>query len=46
MARLDGALIVAAGLVLITPGFLTDLTGFLLLFPLCIEMSYLHLFSQ
>ena len=31
---LDGALIVAAGLVLITPGFLTDLTGFLLLFPL------------
>jgi len=30
----DGALILAAGLVLITPGFLTDLAGFTLLVPL------------
>ncbi|MGA1599271.1 MAG: FxsA family protein [bacterium] len=29
----DGVLIFAAGLVLITPGFLTDLAGLLLLFP-------------
>ena len=32
-AMLDGALIVAAGLVLVTPGVLTDLCGFSLLVP-------------
>ena len=30
---IEGALILAAGLVLLTPGFLTDATGFLLLIP-------------
>lgn len=32
-ALLDGALILAAGLVLVTPGILTDLVGFALLIP-------------
>lgn len=32
-AVLDGALILAAGLVLVTPGILTDLCGFALLIP-------------
>ena len=30
---LDGLMILVAGAVLLTPGFLTDLTGFILLFP-------------
>ncbi len=30
---MDGALIFAAGVVFLTPGFLTDLTGFMLLIP-------------
>ena len=33
-ALIDGALIVAAGLLLVTPGVLTDAVGFGLLFPL------------
>ena len=32
---LDGLLILLAGAVLLTPGFLTDTVGFLLLFPPC-----------
>jgi len=32
-AMLDGAMILAAGLLLITPGLLTDVAGFLLLLP-------------
>lgn len=33
----DGLLILIAGLVLITPGLLTDIVGFLLLIPVCRE---------
>ncbi len=33
-AMIDGVLILAAALVLLTPGFLTDLIGFFLLIPL------------
>jgi UPF0716 protein FxsA len=33
-AMIDGLLILAAALVLLTPGFLTDLVGFFLLIPL------------
>lgn len=33
-AMIDGVLILAAALVLLTPGFLTDLVGFFLLIPL------------
>ncbi|MEH7300423.1 FxsA family protein [Neobacillus drentensis] len=33
-AVLDGICIIIGGTLLITPGFVTDLTGFLLLFPL------------
>lgn len=32
-AMIDGLLILSAGLVLLTPGFLTDLAGFVLLLP-------------
>jgi UPF0716 protein FxsA len=32
-ALLDGACILVGGALLLTPGFLTDLTGFVLLFP-------------
>lgn len=30
---LDGAMVLAGGIVLLTPGFLTDITGFVLLVP-------------
>jgi UPF0716 protein FxsA len=32
-ALLDGVCVLAGGILLITPGYITDITGFLLLFP-------------
>jgi len=43
---LDCALIFAAGLLLVTPGIITDITGFFLLIPLTRSMIYRRLKRQ
>lgn len=48
-AMLDGVLILSAGLVLITPGVITDVTGFFLLIPPCrliVKKGLRHYFTH
>lgn len=40
---IDGAMVLAGGLLLLTPGFCTDLTGFLLLAPFSREVIKVYL---
>ena len=43
---IDGLIILIAGIVLITPGLLTDTAGFLLLVPICRKWIYSWLFHK
>ncbi len=42
----DGLIILISGIVLLTPGLLTDITGFLLLLPMCRKWIYLWLMKK
>ena len=46
VALLDGAIVLLAGLVLLTPGIVTDIIGFFCLIPTCRQIIRAFLFNR